>query len=187
MLAFPWCSASGLWTRRKLGVVHFVSQTFGRVASLTPGTIRCMLLLSFLGAVGICLVSTTVLEAPYPYNATGRWVPVFVMLFPTAIGLVVLGAAHVRQFMPMSRGAPLGSLLSLARINFIVSPVLSLLVVGSRGFITFIWIIAVGLEFPLRQEKEGYRGLGIALSLPWLLCLQCLAVSAMESGHNGNQ
>jgi nitrate reductase NapE component len=131
---------------RKLGASSFFSLVFGKIALLGTGSIRCFLLLSLLGAIGSFHINTTVLEVPYPYNGIGRRVPGFVLVLPTALGLISLAAIHSKLLLRVCEKRALGGLLTLARINFIILPVLCLMVVGQRGFTTFMWIIAAGLE-----------------------------------------
>jgi len=150
-----------LWDRRCRGsrqveTFSLLSVVLGKAAAVNVATMWWLLLLSISGAIVSFAVNTTVLEVAYPYNGAGHWFPGFVLVAPESIGLVVLALAHARKLGLERNDRSFDTLLLAARINLVIVPCLCLLVLGQRGYTTFLWTMAIGVEvYSWRKRRAG--------------------------------
>jgi len=163
----PWC----LMVRRQQSLTTLSArQSFetlvGRLDELfSKARIQLTLAASLVLAVTFVSTNTTVLEQPYPSNLNSLWHPYELLRCPTLIAAVGLAASyskwlrHGRSYLPT---------LNLARINFLLTLTLMLLLVGSRGLFIMLWVLAGLFELGFFLKRRGTPAWGMLfLILAW--------------------
>jgi hypothetical protein len=141
-----------------------MNQLFGRLDSFRVSHIVTLLMLSFFSAGLLFATNTTVLDVSYPTQRLTQWAPTSLLNVPVLIAALTLGVTYYKYL--NQRSVRVG-LLTLVHINMVITLILMLLVIGSRGLYTFLWLIA-GLF-------EGYFYLNRKSSPIWAVLFLILA------------
>jgi len=137
---------------------------FGQLGFLKKSWIQAILLISFLSAMFLFFTNTTVLEVSYPLNRRLHWIPGELLKIPTFLAAIGIVACYFKY---LHQGSRYFFTLTIARINIVMTPILMLMLTGSRGLFTFLWFF-VGLF-------ESYLFLKRRSALIWSVLFFALA------------
>jgi hypothetical protein len=152
-------SISLLFARKRstvgsMDIPTFLAEVMGRIAFLSSVNLTWLLLLSFVSAATFFIIGPSVIEMPYPEHVFARPFPDIAVYWPALLAAVILAAAHAKALFRSRHRSDYRILLFFARINFCVTPVLTLMIVSARARYTFMWLTLALLEVYLaRREK----------------------------------
>lgn len=116
------------------------------------------------------LANPSVIDISYPFQVREQWASWTLLKLPTLLSASVLVVTLARHL----QGAPgFGKLLPFAKANFLLVAILMLLLTGSRGLFTFLWLGFGALELMLWYKRRG--------SLPWAFVFLALSWFAFRS------
>ena len=152
----------------KINIVYVAFQLLEKFALVPNGLGSLLIFLSFLVSLTIFSTSITILEMPYPFNTRINWFPA--IYYPLLYSLVFIPYIVFFAKGLSAQFANTPTLLFLARLNLIISPILLLFTYSSRGLMTVIFFIVGLLELSLARKKRGSWIFGIIyLALSWYL------------------
>lgn len=138
----------------------------GRVRRIPMAWVIGGMFVSFSLALLFFMTNPSVLDIPYPAQGRAQWVPGEFKKLPTLLAFIILGIAYILRVQRRRNGA---QWLLLAKVNFLVVAILMLLLTGSRGLFTFMWVLLGALELFLWYKRRGSLGWAAAfLLLAWL-------------------
>ena len=170
-ILLPWL----LIVRRKASILKYspkkaVSELVGLLDFLKKGWIHAILLVSLLLAVFLIYTNTTILEESYPFNRRTHWIPGELLRIPTILAAIGIIASYFKY---VHYGVRYYFTLNMARLNFVITLVLMLLLTGSRGYFVFLWLFVWIFESYLILKRRG--------SLFWCIIFIALSYFAYQS------
>jgi hypothetical protein len=166
----PWLLlAARTVTLSRLSVRAVAAETIGRLDTIGPFWVILLLTGSFLCAVFLFLTNPSVLDIPYPLQFEGHWEPYEALKVPTFMSAVALAIVYAKR---IARTHQENLTVNIARANFLFSNILLLLLTGSRGVFTFLWLLVGLFELFLWWRRKG--------SLSWSLIFVFMAWFAFQ-------
>jgi len=167
----PW----SMMVRRKASLQNIslkktVIQLVGSLDFLKKVWIQTILLVSLLSAVILVYTNTTVLDVKYPYNSELHWIPKRLLGIPLLLATIGILTCYYKY---VQYGLRYYLTLSMARFNFVITPVLMILLIGARGYLVFMWLFVGILEFYLFLKRRG--------SLLWCIIFIAFAYFTYQS------
>ena len=158
-----------LIARKRAGILttspkNALLELVGFLNFFKKGWIYMILLVSFVSAVLLIYTNATVLEVSYPFNLHTHWVSVTLLRIPIVLAFIGLIACYSKF---IHYGLRYYITLTMARLNFVVTLILMLLLSGGRGYFVFAWLIAGIFEGYLFLRRRG--------SLLWCIIFIALA------------
>lgn len=147
-----------------------VYELLGQLDRVPLGFFQLVLFASFFLSVLFFQTNTSVLEVSYPFQVSTHWVPWEIKKVPTLMAAVALVFAYAQH---LQRRRGFANWLLPARVIFLIVSVLMLLITGSRGMFTFLWLGFGVLELLLWRKRRG--------SLGWAVLFVALAWFAYQS------
>lgn len=146
-------------------IVEVIVGLLSRLSRISNKDGFLLLILSFSISFILFLTNVSIFEVSYPFNAHSLWVsPIYFVAFYALIFLPYLVFLAKRLTWPKASAK---KLLTLSRINLIISPTLLLLIYSSRGLMAVAFFLVGSLEILLSAKKKG----------AWLFGVLCLLIS----------
>lgn len=145
-------------------------ELLGRLDRLPLAGFQLALVGSFFLALLLFLTNASVLDGAYPFFRRTHWVPGEGLKIPTLVAVSALAFAYARR---LRRGRNFVTWLLIAKVNFLIVMVLTLLITGGRGLHTFLWLGFGVFELVLWNKRRGSLAWGVLfVALAWF-AYQC--------------
>lgn len=165
----------------RVSILTLLYEWFGHLDRLPVKWFQITLFGSFGLGILLFMTNTTVFEVGYPFNLGAQWVPMEILKIPTLAMACVLATAYIRR---ARRGRGFANWLLIAKVNFLIVTILMLLLTGSRGLFTFLWLGFGLLELVLLKKRCGSLGWGVLFI--WLSWFAYMSWPYMRGGSLAN-
>ncbi len=151
-------------------VLSLAYELLGHLGHLPLAGFQLAIIGSFILGVLFFITNTSVFDISYPLQSQTQWLPEGMAKIPVFLALGALGFAYVRW---LQRKRSFVIWLLIAKVDFLIVTILMLLLIGSRGLFTFLWLGFGVFEFVLWNKRRG--------SLAWGMLFVVLAWFAYQS------
>lgn len=167
----PWLALAGRTVSlSRLSLQDVVAETIGRLDAISPVWVILLVALSFILAITLFLTNPSVLDISYPMQFEGHWEPYEMLKVPTFMSAIALAVVYAKRIARRSRETLTAN---IARLNFLFSNILLLLLTGSRGVFTFLWLLVGLFELFLWWRRRGSLSWGISFVLMGWFAFEC--------------
>lgn len=145
---------------------RIVFELIGSLERFPAALIPISLILSFCIALFFFITNASILEIQYPLQKRTHWIPGELIKLPVFIAVFGVGLAYAKR---LQRGGTFRTWLRLAQVNFLWVSAIMLLLIGSRGFFTFLLLIIGSFEIFVWRKRRGSLAWGtLFVGFSWL-------------------